>query len=424
MSYYLSLHSWAGSNPSEDGAKIAKVFRIPADDGVRIILDLQAGQAWTFDHTIPNEQVDLTLKYLNRLGFEVNLEPAIPKELPSEAEKPSAEIESVEPIQESGSVANENTDEAAEGRFHFSGNGSGLFKIFIKNLLFTIATLGIYKFWATTNVRKYVWDHVSYKGDAFQYHGTGKELFRGYLRLIGLFLLVGLAVGAMTVMEVADEVTIDLISSILNFIILLLIPLFMVGFKRYLLSRSSWRNVRFSFKGKRMEATGLYIKGWLFSIVTLGFYWPFFLIQKEKFWRENTCFGDKKIEFDGKAKEIIKHYMLFGLLFIPTLSLNYFWYHAKIESYLWSHTRFEGSTFRFTATGREWLILDFVNLFLLIFSFGLAFPWVTARMLKFKMDHLYLEGDTDFDKVVQNFQDSGALGDVALDAMDVDMGIG
>jgi uncharacterized membrane protein YjgN (DUF898 family) len=414
MSYHLTLHSWSGSDPTASGEKLAKVFRLDPAEAIRIVQDIQAGQSWTFGHTIPDEQADLTVKYLHSLGFKIDLAPVLPPEIPAIKQSETA----------SSMVEESSTDVITSDVFSFSGTGVGLFKIFIKNLIFTIGTLGIYRYWAKTNVRRYLWDHTIFRGDPFQYHGTGMELLRGSIRLVGLIILVSGGIGVGWYMELLDDEAIDFLISFLNIMFLVLLPAFMVGSRRYLLSRSSWRSIRFSFRGGRKDATIMYIKGWLLSIITLGYYWPYFLIEKETYWRNHSYFGDKKITFDGLGKDILKSYILMGILFFPTLGINLFWYHARLQSYFWSRTHFEGATFRFTATGKEWMMLGLGNLLLLICSFGLAFPWVTTRSMKFRMEHLYVEGNIDLDHVVQQMQDSGAFGDVMLDAMDVDMDIG
>lgn len=45
----------------------------------------------------------------------------------------------------------------------------------LKTSLLTLVTLGIYRFWAKTRVRKYFWSSVVGEGDGFEYTGTGIE---------------------------------------------------------------------------------------------------------------------------------------------------------------------------------------------------------------------------------------------------------
>ena len=48
----------------------------------------------------------------------------------------------------------------------------------------TVLTLGIYRFWARTRLRRYIWSAIDVGGDSFEYTGTGLEKFLGFL--IGL----------------------------------------------------------------------------------------------------------------------------------------------------------------------------------------------------------------------------------------------
>lgn len=49
------------------------------------------------------------------------------------------------------------------------------------NALLSVVTLGIYSFWGRARVRRYLWGTTSFRGEPFDYAGTGGELFRGAL---------------------------------------------------------------------------------------------------------------------------------------------------------------------------------------------------------------------------------------------------
>ena len=59
------------------------------------------------------------------------------------------------------------------GNTHYSGQAAPLFKLSFITGLLTVITFGIYRFWAKTRTRKYIWSSVSIEGDAFEYTGTG-----------------------------------------------------------------------------------------------------------------------------------------------------------------------------------------------------------------------------------------------------------
>ncbi len=80
------------------------------------------------------------------------------------------------------------TESTVKGRnpLSYSGKGGEMFMLMMKNLVLTIITLGIYRAWAKTDFRRYVWGNVHFLGDRASYTGTGEELFKGWLKLIGL----------------------------------------------------------------------------------------------------------------------------------------------------------------------------------------------------------------------------------------------
>lgn len=78
---------------------------------------------------------------------------------------------------------------SSPGTFGFTGNGAALLLLYIKLVVFSIFTLGIYSFWGRTEIRRYLWSNIRFAGQNFDYHGTGKELFFGWLKLIALFIV-------------------------------------------------------------------------------------------------------------------------------------------------------------------------------------------------------------------------------------------
>src|SRR3974377_559745 len=80
------------------------------------------------------------------------------------------------------------TSDVAVGRgqlrqLFFHGSGGSLFGIHLVNTFLTIITLGIYYFWAKVRVRRYLLSESEFEGDRFAYHGTGQELFIGFLKM-------------------------------------------------------------------------------------------------------------------------------------------------------------------------------------------------------------------------------------------------
>ena len=73
------------------------------------------------------------------------------------------------------------TEHSAPLSGRYKGQGGPLFSLILQTSALTLLTLGIYRFWAKTRVRKYFWSSVSVDGDSFEYTGTGLEKFLGFL---------------------------------------------------------------------------------------------------------------------------------------------------------------------------------------------------------------------------------------------------
>ncbi len=413
MSHQITLNSWFGSDPDDAARKLAKVFRMSQEQSESVVDQLRDGRFWKFSKNISDNQAGPAAAYLQSLGFHVDLQPV---DMTDDGEGMGFPVS-----EDTDDDSLENSESYLGLPFSFRGMGKELFGLFFVNSLKTILTLGIYRFWAKTRVRQYIWSNTFFAGDAFSYHGTGKELFHGFLKFFGMMIPV---VAGLMALQIYGGESGRAIAGLLPLLLWPLIPVLMVGAWRYRLSRTAWRGIRFSFRGERMQAMKIFLKGGFLTVITLGLYWPYFRMQTEKFWRENSWFGDLKGEFTGEAREIFGKYVLAVFLSIITLGVYWIWFTAMMTRYNWAHTRFGKANFRFTATGGELFSLNLVNILLLIVTVGLAYPWVVVRNQKFFTEHLTLDGNFDIDSVIQDMKESGAVGEEALDAFDIPVDVG
>jgi uncharacterized membrane protein YjgN (DUF898 family) len=168
----------------------------------------------------------------------------------------------------------------------------------------------------------------------------------------------------------------------------------------------------------------LIVKGTLLSIVSLGFYTPFFQNERRAFLVRNSRFGSEPFLYDGDARELFGQYIKALLLTIPTLGLYWYWYSAFKHRYFWNHTHMRGARFRSSVTGDELLVLQLSNFFLVILTAGIAAPWAMVRVHEFWCDNLALHGTVDWARVRQEAQEAAATGEGIAEGMDVDIGIG
>jgi uncharacterized membrane protein YjgN (DUF898 family) len=139
----------------------------------------------------------------------------------------------------------------------FQNNGSTLVGLGFINGLLKIATLGIYSFWAKTEVRKRIWSFIRFNGEPLEYTGTGKELFLGFLVvLFGVLLPIMLVTfGAQVMLQGYPAIALAVIGGVYA-LIFFLIGVAIYRATRYRLTRTRWRGIR----GNLMGNSGRY--GW------------------------------------------------------------------------------------------------------------------------------------------------------------------
>lgn len=293
----------------------------------------------------------------------------------------------------------------------FHGTGGTLFGIHIVNTLLTLVTLGFYYFWAKTRLRQYLFGQTQIEGDRFAYHGTGKELFLGTLKAV---LVFGVPIALLNAIRDVLDVPVllkfvaGLISASLLFVFF---PIAMVGARRYRLSRTSWRGIRFSFRGRVWELMKIFILGTFLTGLTFGLYYPYFLVARQTFMVSHSYFGSERFAFDGLGRALFWPFVLSILLTVPTLGLCWVWYIARKRRYFWEHTSFGSARFSCSVFGGGLLGLWAVNVLLLGLTLGLAWPWVRVRNIHFAFRNLALLGPLDLARIQQEAQHVSAIGE-------------
>lgn len=309
-------------------------------------------------------------------------------------------------------------------RLYFYGSAGTLFGIHLVNILLTLCTLGIYSFWAKAKVRSYLLSQSEFEGDRFAYHGTGKELLLGTLKA-GLVFGVPVILLQNAPMFLGAGMWLQIIALVLAYLILMVfIPFAIVGTRRYRLSRTSWRGVRFSFRGSAKEFTKLFIGGSLLTGLTVGFYGPFFSVKQYAFLTSRSYCGDQKFHFEGSGREIFLAYVVALVLTIPTLGLSWFWYAARKQRYLLGQTSFGAARFDCRVTGGALCFLTLTNVLLLVATLGLASAVATVRNIRFWFDKVSLKGPLDMEAVLQQAQSATATAEGLAGFLDLDFDLG
>ena len=127
--------------------------------------------------------------------------------------------------------------------FQFQGKGSEYFKIWVTNIFFTIITLGLYYPWAKVKSQRYFYGNTALSDRRFDYHATGKQLFRSYLVALTLLILYNVL-----------SHFIPLASALMGFIIAALFPWILWKSMQFRMQMTSFSQVRFAFKANLRSA--------------------------------------------------------------------------------------------------------------------------------------------------------------------------
>ena len=304
----------------------------------------------------------------------------------------------------------------------YSGDGVEMALLFLKNILLTIITFGIYRPWARTNIRRYVWGHVSFLGDRASYTGTGRELFNGWAKLIGLLIVLLLVLGILGAIIPVMKLIVPFITP---FAYIGLFALATYSGLRYRLSRTKWREIKFGVdktKESTKEFFGLYFVGALLSGVTFGIYFPWFK-NKERTFLTNRCrLGTVHFSYLGDASEYAV--LFFKGLFLSIVSLGFYipWMIRSLTEFRLNHTRFQDSRFLFTLKGSDLLTFALCAYFGSILSLGLATPWIYNWGLRLFISNVKLEGDIDMARVAAAPSEGSSLAEEAVLDYDLDLG--
>ena len=325
-----------------------------------------------------------------------------------------------ENLSERVSVAEESILEGV-WEIKFEGKGSELFGIFIDNFFLNLFTLGIYYPWAKAKKIRYFYSSTCINNGYFQFHGNGKEMFFGLIKALVVLFFLNFIYEAFIFGKAMDWKL--LIGGIFYFLFFwLLIVIASIGTKRYRMSRTSWRGIRFRFEGTIKETTILIAKGWLINILTLGLYYPYYLNQFQAYWTSRSSFGNIDFNYDGQGKDVFQIWIK-GILFsIITFGIYLFWLKANLHRYFWKHTMYSDTRIVSNLYGGIWLKESLIYILQVIFTFGFGMAWAEVRYKKFYLGTFMLEGKIDLNAIKQSeARRIGATGEGMADFFDVEI---
>ncbi|QQS13622.1 MAG: DUF898 family protein [Rhodospirillales bacterium] len=365
-------------------------------------------------------------------------------------------------------------------KLEYDGKLGELYLVYLRALLLTMLTLGVYRFWARTRVRRYLWSHFSIVGDRFEYRGRGVELFLGFLTGMGFLLLgSGLLVGGLYLFG-RDNIlqTVDAADVVTWTLILVGYPLLAAGQyagMRYKLSRTRWRGIRAGMGGSAWKYAGMSIGLGFANALCMRLLTPIVDIVTTRYRVANATYGQLKFGFSGNAGDIYGRFIGFYFLnilawmvligvtiaiiggfadlierlggweaiqerlahptpmtliviFLVAIALYAMigvlilplrcWYQAYSMRYVVSRAWHDRVYFGTGVT--TWQMWGFIvfNWVILLFTLGFGWPWVLHRSAKLVASQFWIYGRIDTGAVAQAMAQGPAMGEGLLDLFD------
>ena len=207
---------------------------------------------------------------------------------------------------------------AAGGGVRFLGQRRFYWRLLIRGGVLLMITLGIYRFWLATDVRRFLWSNTEIAGETLEYTGTPLELLLGFL--IAIAILIPVYAGFF--LAALDLGTLARLSSVIAFAALGVLGQYAIyRARRYRLTRTIYRGLRFHQEGSAWAYAFRAVFWWLFTALSLGLAYPFQLASLERYKMRNTYYGDVAGRFEATGFGLLLRGLPMWLLVFAPLAL-------------------------------------------------------------------------------------------------------
>lgn len=349
----------------------------------------------------------------------------------------------------------------------FTGDGREYFRIWVVNLLLSLATLGIYSAWAKVRRLQYFDRNTVLAGASFDFHGNPRAVLAGRLLSVVLLAAYHYAFGFSTIFGFA--VILGLLAAF---------PYLMRGALRFRLGNTRYRGLWLGFDGSVKEAylawlppaltfvlpgaiLALYPGRPELAAMVLPFYlfWPLMHARLRRFQHAHLLVGDQHSSYAVKARRFYKPYFVAGALTITAviaagiiagvigtvlagaqrggyfagvvavLGTVYVMYLlagpymvVRVSNLAWSSTTFPGVRIRSALPARAFMKLQTKNVLLTLLTLGLYRPFAVVSVYRFRLAHVTIEVDGEIEAFATHVaKRGGAAGDGAADGFGIDL---
>ncbi|MGB8896323.1 MAG: DUF898 family protein [Pseudolabrys sp.] len=204
---------------------------------------------------------------------------------------------------------------AASGGVRFLGQRRSYWRLLIRGAALLMVTLGIYRFWLATDVRRFLWSNTEIAGEALEYTGTALELLHGFLVAIAILIPVyaGFFLAALDLGILGKS------SGVIAFAALGVLGQYAIyRARRYRLTRTIYRGLRFHQQGSAWVYALRAMLWWIITALTFGLAYPFQIASLERYKMRNTFYGDLAGSFEASGFALfVRGLPMWLLLFAP-----------------------------------------------------------------------------------------------------------
>jgi uncharacterized membrane protein YjgN (DUF898 family) len=185
----------------------------------------------------------------------------------------------------------------------FSGARGEFFHLVLRGAGLEMITVGFYRFWLATDIRRHLWSNTVVDGDAAEYTGRAKELLIGFLFALAIIVPVYLAYFIVSLEA-------ERFRAFASFPLLAFFYLFgqfaIYRARRYRLTRTVWRGVRFWMSGSGWSYAARAALWAVLVGLTLGLLLPWREAALERYKMRHSYYGDLQGSFEGRGWEFFK----------------------------------------------------------------------------------------------------------------------
>jgi uncharacterized membrane protein YjgN (DUF898 family) len=192
-----------------------------------------------------------------------------------------------------------------DGRARFFGNKREYWRILSRDALQLILTLGLYRFWVATDIRRYLWSRTEIAGEQLEYTGDPLELLVGFLVFLAILGPLWAIVSVLTLST--GVFSLAILSAYLP--IVLLVPIAVLALyqaRRYRVNQTIFHGLRFYQSGSAWLYAIRTALWFIVNVLTFGLSYPWARASLERYKMRHTFYGDVQGRFEGSGWALFK----------------------------------------------------------------------------------------------------------------------